>query len=66
MSASMGNDGLWEPGDMAGISPRDNPAQMESPEARMLRLRGVANDPNYPPDHIIEVLAELLGRHWYS
>lgn len=33
---------------------------------RMARGRGLAADPNYPPDEILEALSEMLARHWYS
>jgi hypothetical protein len=33
---------------------------------RMSRVRGLATDPNYPTDEIIEALSDMLARHWYS
>jgi hypothetical protein len=41
-------------------------SSVESEQARLSRGKMLAKDPNYPSDKIIETLADMLARHWYS
>jgi hypothetical protein len=50
-----------------GLGSEVFPAEtVDAQTARLNRARMLAQDPNYPSDNVIETLAEMLARHWYS